>query len=79
MDRAICVTRSMSFWAPVVDSPKMSSSAVRPPSNMAELVAQGRPRHEVLVGFGGNANVQPSARPRAMIEILWIGSALGRT
>jgi hypothetical protein len=35
MDRAIFVARSMSFWAPVVGSVKISSSAVRPPSSMA--------------------------------------------
>ena len=33
--RAIWVARSMSFWAPVVGSPKTSSSAPRPPSSMA--------------------------------------------
>ena len=77
--RAIVVARSMSFAAPVVGSPNTISSAVRPPSSIASCVLELAAAHEVLVLASGSASVQPSARPRGMIDTLWTGSVPGST
>ena len=49
MARAMSVAFSMSFWAPVVGSVKMSSSAVRPPMSTASSSRSSTARHDVLV------------------------------
>ena len=67
----------MSSLAPVVGSPKTSSSAVRPPSSMASSSTQLGPGAAGTCPRSGRASVQPSARPRATIDTLWIGSVSG--
>ena len=74
---ALSVTRSRSFEAPVVISPKISSSAVRPPRVIASLSISSprdaRPRSSL-----GNETVRPPAWPRPMIVTLCTSSVCSR-
>ena len=71
--RAVAVTFSRSFAAPVVISSKTSSSAARPPSVIAiwSMSAEREVRNRSSVG---SETVRPSAWPRLTIEILWTWS-----
>ena len=75
--RAIVVARSMSFWAPVVGSSKISSSAERPPSSIASSSTNSLRRTRKRSSVG-NVSVYPSARPRGMIDTLCTGSVCGQ-
>src|SRR3970282_1138721 len=75
--RAMAVAFSMSFAAPVVGSAKMISSAVRPPSSMANWSTSSERRTRYL-SCVGRARVCPSERPRATLVTLCPGSELGR-
>ena len=71
MLRAILVARSMSFDAPVVtlSSPKISSSATRPPysEHSWDSIAT---RFIEYLSPSGRYMVTPSARPRGMMVTL---------
>ena len=74
---AMLVAFSMSLAAPVVMSPKTTSSAARPPSVMARLSMSSLLVVRNLSSVGSEM-VKPSAWPRLTTEILWTGSVLGR-
>ena len=70
--RARC-RRRRRWWARRRPAPRRCGR----PSSIGQLVDELARAYGVLV-LGGQRSVQPSARPRDTIEILWIGSVLGQ-
>ena len=71
--RAMRVACSMSELAPEVGSPKMYSSAARPPIAMTMRAIMSA-RVIKLLSSSGTTSAWPPVRPRARMVTLWTGS-----